>query len=84
MTAVAAEPSLRAAKVVVCVDSDPMHQGKTLAGRPILAPADLPEFVSASVPIVIGSLVNVHSIDSSIRSHVISNPIVRLDGREST
>lgn len=73
-----AEPGLQSAKIVGFVDSNPVHHGKTLADRPIFGPAELPAHFGADLPIVIGSLVNLASIESSIRSLGFSNPIVCL------
>jgi hypothetical protein len=56
-----------------------VHQGKRLAGTPILAPDEVLSRLSADVPIVIGSLVNLSAIEATIRSRGIPNPILRLD-----
>lgn len=70
---------LGTARIAAFVDSNPVHQGKRLAGTPILAPDEVLSRLSADVPIVIGSLVNLSAIEATIRSRGIPNPILRLD-----
>jgi hypothetical protein len=77
------ETSLGAAAIAVFVDSNPIHHGRTLAGRPILAPAELHGHVTAATPIVIGSLVNLESIEAAIRGLGLANPVVRLTAAEA-
>ena len=77
------ESTLGDADIAVFVDSNPVHHGRTLAGRPIVAPHALASHVDADTPIVIGSLVNLESIEASIRNHGLRNPIIRLVAMES-
>jgi hypothetical protein len=63
-------------------DSNPIHQGHTLASRPIVAPRDLGRLISADTPIVIGSLVNLESIEASIRNLRLPNRVIRLSAAE--
>ena len=72
------ESMLGRADIAVFVDSNPVHHGRTLAGRPIVAPHALAGHVGTEAPIIIGSLVNLESIEASIRGQGISNPIIRL------
>jgi hypothetical protein len=78
------ETALGQATLLAFVDSNPIHQGRTLAGRPILAPADLGRFIANDTPIVIGSLVNLESIEASIRDLGLANPLMRLSAAEGT
>ena len=73
------ETSLGRAEIAVFVDSNPIHQGRTLAGRKVVAPQQVSRHVGPAVPILIGSLVNLESIERSIRHAGIHNPILRLD-----
>lgn len=77
------ETALGDADIAVFVDSNPVHHGRTLAGRSIVAPHALARHVDADTPIVIGSLVNLESIEASIRDHGLCNPIIRLVATES-
>jgi len=72
------ETSLGRAAIAAFVDSNPVQHGRTLAGRPILAPSELPGHVAPDTRIVIGSLVNLESIEAVIRDLGLANPIVRL------
>ncbi len=76
------ETSLGRAAIAAFVDSNPVHHGRTLAGRPILAPSELHGDVAADAPIVIGSLVNLESIEASIRDLGLGNPVIRLSAAE--
>lgn len=67
------------ADIVAFVDSNPVHHGRVLAGRSILSPTDLRRNLPPDAPIVIGSLVNLGSIEASIRDHGLPNPLIRLD-----
>ncbi len=77
------ETSLGRAEIAVFADSNPIHHGRTLAGRTIVAPQEFSAHVGPAVPILIGSLVNLESIERSIRHAGIHNPILRLDFEES-
>jgi ubiquinone/menaquinone biosynthesis C-methylase UbiE len=76
------ETSLGRAAIAAFIDSNPVHHGRTLAGRPILAPAELHGHVAADSPIVIGSLVNLESIEVAIRDSGLANTIIRLTAAE--
>lgn len=76
------ETSLGRAGIAVFADSNPIHQGRTLAGRTIVAPQEVSAHVGPDDPILIGSLVNLESIERSIRAAGIQNPILRLDFEE--
>jgi len=78
------ETALGRATLSAFVDSNPVHQGRALAGRPIVAPADLGRLIFADTPIVIGSLVNLESIESSIRDLGLANPVIRLSAAEAS
>lgn len=71
------ETGLAKADIVAFVDGNPLHHGKTLHGRPILAPGalrDLPPH-----PIVIGSLLHHVAIADRIQRELgLPNPIVTL------
>lgn len=73
------ETSLGVADIAVFVDSNPIHHGRTLAGRAIVPPHDVSVHVGPDAPILIGSLVNLESIQRSIRDAGVRNPIIRLD-----
>jgi hypothetical protein len=76
------ETALGRATLSAFVDSNPIHQGHTLASRPIVAPRDLGRLISADTPIVIGSLVNLESIEASIRNLRLPNRVIRLSAAE--
>jgi 2-polyprenyl-3-methyl-5-hydroxy-6-metoxy-1,4-benzoquinol methylase len=62
-------------RIVACVDTNPIHHGKTLHGAPIVAPEDLG---SMSCPIVITSLLHQAPIARKIQSMGLHNEIVIL------
>ena len=70
-----AETQLGQAEVVAFVDSNPIHQGKHLAGKPILSPA---EIRSLSQPILIATLLHDREIASQISRSGLTNPILVL------
>ena len=78
-----AETSLGEASIVAFVDSNPVHHGRTLSGRPVVAPSELAGHVNAPVPIVIGSLVNLESIETSIRGQGLTNQVIHLNVPET-
>jgi len=78
------ETALGQAAIAAFVDSNPVHQGRTLAGRPILAPAELQGHVTATTPIVIGSLVSLESIEAAIHRLGLTNPVVCLTAAEAS
>lgn len=69
---------LGSARVAAFIDSNPVLQGKHLAGRPILGPEEIAGNLPTDVPILIGSLVNLAPIEAAIRERGIPNPIVTL------
>ncbi len=72
------ETVLGRATITAFVDSNPIHHNRTLAGSPIVAPAEVHRHISADTPIVIGSLVNLESIEASMRDLGLANPVIRL------
>ena len=70
-----AETWLGRANVVAFVDSNPVNQGRTLRGVPILAPRQL---ASGDTVIVVGSILHHDSIVGTIRSLGLRNPVLRL------
>jgi SAM-dependent methyltransferase len=70
-----AETQLGQAKVVAFVDSNPIHQGKRLAGKPILSPD---EIRSLSQPILIATLLHDKEIAAQISRSGLINPILVL------
>jgi SAM-dependent methyltransferase len=72
------ETALGRAKITVFIDSNPIHHGRTLAGSPIVAPSDVHRHMAADTPIVIGSLVNLESIEAAMRDLGLANPVIRL------
>lgn len=73
------ETSLGRAAIAAFVDSNPIHHGRRLAGRSIIAPEALAASDMTATPIIIGSLVNVESIEASIRERGLGQRIIRLD-----
>lgn len=73
-----AESSLKNADIVAIIDSNPVHHGRPLHGQKIQSPDQFLRVCSPVVPIIIGSLVNLESIESSIRGRGFVNPIVQL------
>jgi SAM-dependent methyltransferase len=68
-------PSLARMHVRAIVDSNPILQGKTLAGAPIVSPQ---EIANTREPIVIGTLLHDHEISAQIRHLGLSNPVITL------
>lgn len=66
---------LKNAHIVVFVDSNPIHSGKSIQGRPIVLPQDLPE---GNWPILITSLLHSDGILKVIDKLGIKNPIFAL------
>jgi hypothetical protein len=70
-----AETSLANAKIVAFVDSNPINQGKSLQGIPILAPSQ----VKLSMhPIVVASILHYRAIAENIRQLGLPNPVIAL------
>jgi SAM-dependent methyltransferase len=65
---------LDAGAVVAFIDSDPVYRGSTLAGRPILSPAEIP----AGIPILISSYRAEENIVAAARRMDLSNRLIRL------
>ena len=70
-----ADTSLGRANVVAFVDGNPVNQGRTLRGLPILAPRDLP---SGDDVIVVASILHHDSIVGAIRDLGLRNPVLGL------
>jgi 2-polyprenyl-3-methyl-5-hydroxy-6-metoxy-1,4-benzoquinol methylase len=68
-------PCLSRAKVRALVDNNPILKGKTLAGAPILAPADI---AGTREPIVIATLLHADEIAAQIRRLGLANPVLSL------
>jgi SAM-dependent methyltransferase len=77
------ETSLGRAAITAFIDSNPIHHGRTLAGRPIISPDALASSDMTASPIIVGSLVNVESIEASIRARGLGQRIIRLDAAGS-
>ena len=65
-------------QIAAIVDSNPVHHGRMIAGRRILAPSELNGRIAAEIPIVICSLVSRESIEAQIRTQGLSNRVIRL------
>lgn len=73
-----ATTELRRANIVAFVDTNPHYHGKTLDGRPILAPEAIAEH---SEPIVIASIIYRDEIADQIRHKLrASNLLIKLEG----
>lgn len=70
-----AETCLAKARVAAFVDSNPIHQGRRLAGAPILAPAAI---AGTSQPILIGTTLHHREIVAQIEKLGLRNAIVLL------
>jgi len=72
-----AETSLGSAKIVAFVDSNPINQGKTLAGRPVCAPSEIKD---RAAPILVATMLHHKEISATIRGRLqLPNPIVTLN-----
>lgn len=69
------DTALRDARVVAFVDSNPIHQGKKLAGVEIISPDALKQM---PFPILVASLVNSESICAAVDSLGLTNPVFTL------
>ncbi|HJT87179.1 MAG TPA: class I SAM-dependent methyltransferase [Bryobacteraceae bacterium] len=69
------DSSLARARVAAFIDSNPIHQGRRLAGAPILAPQELAAY---SQPILVGTLLHHKQILAQIRALRLSNRIILL------
>ncbi len=70
-----AETCLGNAKIIAFVDGNPINQGRTLKGIPILSPDQLK---SSEVPIIVTSILHYQAIADCIRALSLTNPIVSL------
>jgi FlaA1/EpsC-like NDP-sugar epimerase len=71
------ETSLRDAQIVAFIDANPINQGKTLHGVPVLAPARLREL--PRYPVLIATQLHQESILAMLRSELgLDNPVVTL------
>jgi hypothetical protein len=55
-----------------------MRNRPLVASCAIVAPAEVHRHISADTPIAIGSLVNLESIEASMRDLGLANPVIRL------
>ncbi|MBI5839241.1 MAG: class I SAM-dependent methyltransferase [Chloroflexi bacterium] len=69
------ETSLSQAKIAAFVDSNPINQGKTLRGVPVIAPEAI---ASSSDPILISSTLHQQSIVNQINKMGLKNPLILL------
>lgn len=63
---------LKDARIVAFVDANPIHSGRTIGGRPILLPQNLPQGTS---PIIITSLLHAEGILKVIQNLQLRNPV---------
>jgi hypothetical protein len=75
------ETCLGRANIAVFIDSNPVHQGGTLAGKPVISPDSLANGTMGNASIIIGSLVNGESIEASIRERGLAQRVIRLDAK---
>jgi SAM-dependent methyltransferase len=76
-----AETCLGSAAIVAFVDGNPINQGKTVVGRPVLAPRDVTD---RSAPILLATLLHQDAIEETIRVQLgLPNEIVRLEEDDS-
>lgn len=71
-----AQTCLKDANITAFIDGNPVHQGKKLLERPVLAPG---EFQRPSDTIVISSIINQASIQSAIARLGLPNPVFLLN-----
>jgi hypothetical protein len=69
------DTALKDAVIVAFVDSNPIHSGRTIQGRPILLPQDLPH---GDWPILITSLLHADGILRMIQDLGLTNPLIVL------
>jgi SAM-dependent methyltransferase len=72
------ETSLGRMNICAFVDNNSVYHGRKIMQRPIVAPRDLSLYADSGVPIIIGSLVNMESIENTIRMLGFANPIIRM------
>jgi SAM-dependent methyltransferase len=72
-----AETSLGAACIAAFVDSNPINQGKTLVGHPILAPHQIKDH---RAQILVATMLHQKEITATIRGELqLPNPVITLD-----
>lgn len=71
------------ANIAAFIDSNPIHHGRTLAGKPVISPESLANGAMSDASIIIGSLVNGESIEASIRERGLAQRVIRLDATRS-
>jgi len=69
------DTALKEAAIVAFVDSNPIHSGRTIQGRRILLPQDLPH---GEWPILITSLLHAEGILMVIQDLGLTNPVIVL------
>jgi hypothetical protein len=69
------DTALKDADIVAFVDANPIHSGRTIQGRPILLPQDLPH---GELPILITSLLHAEGILRVIQDLGLTNPVIVL------
>lgn len=69
------ETALKDAEIVAFVDSNPIHSGRTIQGRPILVPQDLPH---GEWPILITTLLHAEGIVRVIQDLGLTNSVIVL------
>src|SRR5207247_2444265 len=70
-----AETSLSHAKLAAIIDSNPIHQGRTLAGARVLSPGDVG---GLSQPILIATLMHQKEIVAQIKTLGLTNEVILL------
>ena len=72
------DTALRDATIVAFVDGNPVNQGRTLAGRPVLAPHELPALAHHG-PILVATQLHTAAITRTIREELkLTNPLIAL------
>lgn len=75
-----ADTALREAAIVAFVDGNPVNQGRTLAGRPVLAPSELPGLGHRG-PILVATRLHAAAIARTIRDELgLTNPLISPQG----
>jgi len=70
-----AETALSNARIVAFVDSNPINQGKSLRGIPVLAPSQVKP---STHPIIVASILHHGAIIENIRQLGLPNPVIAL------
>jgi FlaA1/EpsC-like NDP-sugar epimerase len=69
------ESALARARIVACVDSNRVHQGKRLRGIRVLKPE---EMRVPNVPVVLATLLHIEPIRARIQALGWNNPVITL------